>query len=81
MQLSKSYIALFLATKLLFSEAAFFDNDKCVEQKESCKEDCDCCGFDSISGIVCQTRNHHLGPRCHTFRRHGEPCTASDQCR
>ena len=80
MNLSKRCLALILGSKLLFS-IVFSDSSTCVEQADSCKQDCDCCGFGSISGVVCQTRRNELGPRCHLFRRHGESCTHHDECR
>lgn len=77
---SKKTIALLITTMRLFS-IVLSDTDVCVEKGDSCKQDCDCCGFSSISGVVCQTRRHHLGPRCYIFRRHGEPCEHNDECR
>ena len=55
--------------------------DTCVNQLESCVQDCDCCGFGTESGVVCQTRDHDSGPKCYTFRSHGEPCTEDSQCK
>lgn len=55
--------------------------DTCVNQLESCIQDCDCCGFGTEPGIVCQTRDHDLGPRCYTFRSHGEDCSDNSQCK
>ena len=77
---SKKTIALLITTMRLFS-IVLSDTDVCVEKGDSCKQDCDCCGFSSISGVVCQTRDHHLGPRCYLFRRHGERCEHNDECR
>lgn len=68
---------------LLFLSLAHgvYAGDTCANQLESCVQDCDCCGFGTESGIVCQTRNFDLGPKCYTFRSHGEPCTENSQCK
>ena len=78
MYFPKLCLGLVLGTTLIFSAVL---SDTCVEQKDSCVQDCDCCGYGTISGVVCQTRRHQLGPRCHIFRRHGESCAADDECR
>ena len=77
---SKYPLALIVATNLLYG-IVLSDTNSCIEKGDSCKQDCDCCGFGSVSGVVCQTRRHHLGPRCYLFRRHGEPCEHNDECR
>ena len=78
MQISKHCLTLILATKLLFSVVL---SDECSEQGQSCTKDCECCGYLDTNGVVCQTRRHHLGPRCYLFKRHGEPCESNEQCR
>lgn len=62
-------------------EIGKYVSHECVKQLESCVRDYDCCGIGTEPGIVCQTRNYALGPKCYTFRKHGEPCTENSQCR
>ena len=51
----------------------------CVNQIDSCMQDCECCGFGTESRIVCQARDHDLGPRCYAFRIHGEDYSDDSQ--
>ena len=80
MHLVNVYLVLTLV-QAFFLSLSVSETTACIEQADSCQKDCDCCGFGTVSGVVCQTRRSYLGPRCHIFRRHGEKCDFDDECR
>ena len=56
-----------------------YSTEICINQLDSCIQDCDCYGFGTESSIVCQIRDYILRPKYYTFWSHGEPYTENSQ--
>jgi len=62
-------------------EAAQMQHAKCASLEDSCKEDCDCCGYNQTGPKVrCERRNKMLGYKCYQTGQIGDYCLSNDQC-